>query len=42
LYKPRKPVRTFSLIHADLHTHNVVINSRYAAVRHSDDTGFGC
>lgn len=36
-----KPRRTFSLIHADLHPHNVVINGEHAAVIDFDDTGFG-
>jgi Ser/Thr protein kinase RdoA (MazF antagonist) len=36
-----KPARTFSLIHADLHPRNVVINGAYAAVIDFDDTGFG-
>jgi Ser/Thr protein kinase RdoA (MazF antagonist) len=35
------PARTFSLIHADLHPRNVVINGRHAAVIDFDDTGFG-
>ena len=34
-----KPAQTFSLIHADLHPRNVVINTRYAAVIDFDDTG---
>jgi Ser/Thr protein kinase RdoA (MazF antagonist) len=33
--------RTFSLIHADLHPRNVVINGTHAAVIDFDDTGFG-
>jgi Ser/Thr protein kinase RdoA (MazF antagonist) len=36
-----KPARTFSLIHADLHPRNVVINGTHAAVIDFDDTGFG-
>jgi Ser/Thr protein kinase RdoA (MazF antagonist) len=36
-----KPARTFSLIHADLHPRNVVINGTRAAVIDFDDTGFG-
>jgi Ser/Thr protein kinase RdoA (MazF antagonist) len=36
-----KPARTFSLIHADLHPHNVVIEGTHAAVIDFDDTGFG-
>ena len=33
--------RTFSLIHADLHPRNVVIDGTHAAVIDFDDTGFG-
>ncbi|MGH7155016.1 MAG: phosphotransferase enzyme family protein, partial [Acetobacteraceae bacterium] len=36
-----KPTRAFSLIHADLHPRNVVINDVQAAVIDFDDTGFG-
>jgi Ser/Thr protein kinase RdoA (MazF antagonist) len=36
-----KPARTFSLIHADLHPRNVVIDGTSAAVIDFDDTGFG-
>jgi Ser/Thr protein kinase RdoA (MazF antagonist) len=36
-----KPAPTFSLIHADLHPRNVVINGTHAAVIDFDDTGFG-
>jgi Ser/Thr protein kinase RdoA (MazF antagonist) len=36
-----KPARTFSLIHADLHPHNVVIDGARTAVIDFDDTGFG-
>ena len=36
-----RPARTFSLIHADLHPRNVVINGAYAAVIDFVDTGFG-
>jgi Ser/Thr protein kinase RdoA (MazF antagonist) len=36
-----KPARTFSLIHADLHPSNVVVNGTHAAVIDFDDTGFG-
>ncbi len=36
-----KPARTFSLIHADLHPHNVVIGDEHAALIDFDDTGFG-
>jgi Ser/Thr protein kinase RdoA (MazF antagonist) len=36
-----KPARTFSLIHADLHPRNVVIDDRHAAVIDFDDAGFG-
>ena len=36
-----KPARTFSLIHADLHPRNVVIDGARAAVIDFDDTGFG-
>jgi Ser/Thr protein kinase RdoA (MazF antagonist) len=36
-----KPARTFSLIHADLHPRNVVIDGAHAAVIDFDDTGFG-
>jgi Ser/Thr protein kinase RdoA (MazF antagonist) len=36
-----KPGQTFSLIHADLHPRNVVINGTHAAVIDFDDTGFG-
>src|SRR5579871_4219742 len=36
-----KPSRSFSLIHADLHPHNVVIDGTRAAVIDFDDTGFG-
>lgn len=36
-----KPARTFSLIHADLHPRNVVIDGTHAAVIDFDDTGFG-
>jgi len=36
-----KPARTFSLIHADLHPRNVVVNDKQAAVIDFDDTGFG-
>jgi Ser/Thr protein kinase RdoA (MazF antagonist) len=36
-----KPARTFSLIHADLHPRNVLIDGTHAAVIDFDDTGFG-
>ena len=36
-----KPAATFSLIHADLHPRNVVIDGAQAAVIDFDDTGFG-
>ena len=36
-----KPVRTFSLIHADLHPRNVLIDGAHAAVIDFDDAGFG-
>jgi Ser/Thr protein kinase RdoA (MazF antagonist) len=36
-----KPARTFSLIHADLHPYNVVVDGTHAAVIDFDDTGFG-
>ena len=36
-----KPATTFSLIHADLHPRNVVINGTHAAVIDFDDAGFG-
>jgi Ser/Thr protein kinase RdoA (MazF antagonist) len=36
-----KPARTFSLIHADLHPSNVVIDGARAAVIDFDDSGFG-
>ncbi len=36
-----KPARTFSLIHADLHPHNVLIDGAHAAVIDFDDAGFG-
>jgi len=36
-----KPARTFSLIHADLHPRNVVIDGAQAAVIDFDDCGFG-
>jgi Ser/Thr protein kinase RdoA (MazF antagonist) len=36
-----KPARTFSLIHADLHPRNVVVDGAHAAVIDFDDTGFG-
>ncbi len=36
-----KPDRTFSLIHADLHPHNVLIDGTHAAVIDFDDSGFG-
>ena len=36
-----KPASTFSLIHADLHPRNVVINGMQAAVIDFDDAGFG-
>jgi Ser/Thr protein kinase RdoA (MazF antagonist) len=36
-----KPARRFSLIHADLHPHNVLINGAYTAVIDFDDAGFG-
>ena len=36
-----KPARTFSLIHADLHPRNVVIDGAHTAVIDFDDTGFG-
>ena len=36
-----KPARTFSLIHADLHPSNVVIDAERAAVIDFDDSGFG-
>ena len=36
-----KPARTFSLIHADLHPRNVLIDGARAAVIDFDDSGFG-
>jgi Ser/Thr protein kinase RdoA (MazF antagonist) len=36
-----KPARTFSLIHADLHPHNVLVDGGHAAVIDFDDAGFG-
>ena len=36
-----KPARTFSLIHADLHPRNVLIDETRAAVIDFDDAGFG-
>ena len=36
-----KPARTFSLIHADLHPRNVVIDGARAALIDFDDAGFG-
>jgi Ser/Thr protein kinase RdoA (MazF antagonist) len=36
-----KPARTFSLIHADLHPRNVLIDGTHATVIDFDDTGFG-
>jgi Ser/Thr protein kinase RdoA (MazF antagonist) len=36
-----KPARTFSLIHADLHAHNVLIDGARATVIDFDDAGFG-
>jgi Ser/Thr protein kinase RdoA (MazF antagonist) len=36
-----KPARTFSLIHADLHPRNVLIDGARAAVIDFDDAGFG-
>jgi Ser/Thr protein kinase RdoA (MazF antagonist) len=36
-----KPAGTFSLIHADLHPRNVVINGAHAAIIDFDDAGFG-
>jgi len=36
-----KPARTFSLIHADLHPRNVVVDGSHAAVIDFDDAGFG-
>ena len=36
-----KPARTFSLIHADLHPRNVLIDGAHAAVIDFDDSGFG-
>ncbi len=36
-----KPSRTFSLIHADLHPRNVLIDGAHAAVIDFDDAGFG-
>ncbi len=36
-----KPARTFSLIHADLHPHNVLIDGAHAAVIDFDDAAFG-
>jgi Ser/Thr protein kinase RdoA (MazF antagonist) len=36
-----KPARTFSLIHADLHPSNVLIDGTHAAVIDFDDAGFG-
>ncbi len=41
LTRYNKPARTFSLIHADLHPRNVVIDGTRAAVIDFDDTGFG-
>jgi len=36
-----KPARTFSLIHADLHPYNVLVDGARAAVIDFDDSGFG-
>jgi Ser/Thr protein kinase RdoA (MazF antagonist) len=36
-----KPARTFSLIHADLHPRNVVIDGAHAAIIDFDDAAFG-
>jgi Ser/Thr protein kinase RdoA (MazF antagonist) len=36
-----KPARTYSLIHADLHPRNVLINGTHTAVIDFDDSGFG-
>ena len=36
-----KPARTFSMIHADLHPHNVLIDGARMAVIDFDDSGFG-
>ena len=36
-----KPLRTFSLIHADLHPRNVLVDGPRAAVIDFDDAGFG-
>jgi Ser/Thr protein kinase RdoA (MazF antagonist) len=36
-----RPAGTFSLIHADLHPRNVVIDGKHAAVIDFDDAGFG-
>ncbi|MEJ0015860.1 MAG: phosphotransferase [Acetobacteraceae bacterium] len=36
-----KPARTYSLIHADLHPHNVLIDGTHAAVIDFDDAGYG-
>jgi Ser/Thr protein kinase RdoA (MazF antagonist) len=36
-----KPAHTFSLIHADLHPRNVLIDGAHAAVIDFDDSGFG-
>ena len=36
-----KPAHTFSLIHADLHPRNVLIDGMHAAVIDFDDSGFG-
>lgn len=36
-----KPARTFSLIHADLHSHNVLIDGANTTVIDFDDAGFG-
>jgi len=36
-----KPARTFSLIHADMHPRNVLIDGAHAAVIDFDDAGFG-
>jgi len=36
-----KPARTFSLIHADLHPYNVLIDGAHAAIIDFDDAGFG-
>ena len=36
-----KPSRTFSLIHADMHPHNVLIDAAHVAVIDFDDSGFG-